>query len=237
MEDRAGAATASVRVDGAPAEATLGGGELRWRRATGGGRGAGKRALSLEREVLGVEARGDAVVVRAFVAAGASRATSCASGAGAGGRKGAGRRRRRDYVIEMPDGEGAAAAWCERMTRCLDSFGTCAFSAQARRKLLSPVSILISCSAELMREQRQLIIVRAENFTHRPAEEAVRLRQPVRRQEMREEDLRRGDQASVRSCWCEHHSERLSVQMRMVFHESTKYFPHGFCGYIDPFCS
>jgi hypothetical protein len=54
---------------------------------------------------------------------------------------------------------------------------------------------------------------------------------------MREEDLRRGDQASVRSCWCEHHSERLSVQMRMVFHESTKYFPHGFCGYIDPFCS
>jgi hypothetical protein len=143
MEDRAGAATASVRVDGAPAEATLGGGELRWRRATGGGRGAGKRALSLEREVLGVEARGDAVVVRAFVAAGASRATSCASGAGAGGRKGAGRRRRRDYVIEMPDGEGAAAAWCERMTRCLDSFGTCAFSAQARRKLLSPVSILI----------------------------------------------------------------------------------------------
>ncbi|CAO1946209.1 unnamed protein product [Urochloa humidicola] len=114
MEDRA---TACVRVDGAPAEATLGGGELRWRRA------AGERTLSLEREVLGVEARGGVVVVRAFVvAAGGARAASCAPGAGAGG-KGAGRRRRRDFVFDMADGEGAAAAWCARMTRCLDSFG------------------------------------------------------------------------------------------------------------------
>ncbi|CAO2178000.1 unnamed protein product [Urochloa humidicola] len=119
MEDRE---TASVRVDGAPAEAMLGGGELRWRRAAGGG-ASGERALSLEREVLGVEARGNVVIVRAFVvAAGGARATSCASGAGAGG-KGAGRRRRRDFVLEMADGEGAAAAWCARMTRFLDSFG------------------------------------------------------------------------------------------------------------------
>ncbi|CAL4961046.1 unnamed protein product [Urochloa decumbens] len=109
MEERA---TASVRVDGAPAEATLGGGELRWRRAAGGGSGAaGERALSLEREVFGVQARGNVVVVRAFVVA-----------AGAGG-KAAGRRRRRDFVLEMAGGEGAAAAWAERMTRCLDSFG------------------------------------------------------------------------------------------------------------------
>ena len=50
MEDRA---TANVRVDGAPAEATLGGGELRWRRAGGGGGAAGEWALSLERDVLG----------------------------------------------------------------------------------------------------------------------------------------------------------------------------------------
>ncbi|OEL21999.1 Sphingosine kinase 2, partial [Dichanthelium oligosanthes] len=111
-------ATACVRVDGAPAEATLGGGELRWRRA------AGERALSLEREVLGVQARGKEVVVRAFVAAGAARVTSCAAaGAGAGG-KGAGRRRcRRDFVLEMADGEGAAVEWAERLTRCLGSFG------------------------------------------------------------------------------------------------------------------
>lgn len=112
-----GRATASVRVDGAPAEATLGGGELRWRRR---GAAGAERALSLEREVLGVEARGKEVVVRAFVAAGASRARSCASGVG-----GAGRRCRRDFVLEMVDGEGAAAAWVERMTRCLDSFGMC----------------------------------------------------------------------------------------------------------------
>ena len=120
MEDRA---TANVRVDGAPAEATLGGGELRWRRAGSGG-AAGERALSLERDVLGVEARGKEVVVRAFVAAGAARARSCAPGAGAGG-KGAGRRCRRDFVLEMADGEGAAAAWGERLARCLDSFGAC----------------------------------------------------------------------------------------------------------------
>jgi len=118
MEDRA---TANVRVDGAPAEATLGGGELRWRRAGSGG-AAGERALSLERNVLGVEASGKGVVVRAFVAAGAARARSCAPGAGAGG-KGAGRRCRRDFVLEMADGEGAAAAWGERLARCLDSFG------------------------------------------------------------------------------------------------------------------
>ena len=60
----------------------------------------------------------------AFVAASAARARSCASGAGAGG-KGAGRRCRRDFVLEMADGEGAAAAWGERLARCLDSFGAC----------------------------------------------------------------------------------------------------------------
>ncbi|WVZ68577.1 hypothetical protein U9M48_017503 [Paspalum notatum var. saurae] len=97
MEDRA---TANIRVDGAPAEATLGGGKLRWRGAAGV-----ERALSLESEVLGVEARGKEVVVRAFVASKAQK------------------RRRRDLVLEMADGEGAAAAWGERMTRGLDSLG------------------------------------------------------------------------------------------------------------------
>ncbi|KAL6614371.1 hypothetical protein ACP70R_036641 [Stipagrostis hirtigluma subsp. patula] len=119
MEDRA---TVSVSVDGAPAEATLVGGvELRWRRAGGGrrGRGAEERVLSLEDDVLGVEARGKEVVVRAFVAAGATRTPSCA--AGAGGKRV--KRRRRDYVFVMADGEGAAAAWGERLGGCLDSFG------------------------------------------------------------------------------------------------------------------
>ncbi|XP_066307116.1 sphingosine kinase 2-like [Miscanthus floridulus] len=113
MEDRA---TANVRVDGAPAEATLSDVELRWRRGAAGG---AERALSLEREVLGVQVRGEEVVVRAFVAAGAARALSCAGAAtGAGGK-----RCRRDFVLQMADGEGAAVAWGQRLTRCLDSFG------------------------------------------------------------------------------------------------------------------
>ena len=44
----------AVLSHGALAEATLGGGELRWRRAGGGGGAAGVWALSLERDVLGV---------------------------------------------------------------------------------------------------------------------------------------------------------------------------------------
>ncbi|TVU34874.1 hypothetical protein EJB05_16729, partial [Eragrostis curvula] len=111
-----GLATANVLLDGAPAEATLGSGELRWRRAAGAGE---ERALSLEDEVLGVEAKGKEVVVRAFVASGAtSRRTSCAAGAGAGVK-----RCRNDFVFEMADGEGAAAGWAEKLRACLDSFG------------------------------------------------------------------------------------------------------------------
>ncbi|GJN17475.1 hypothetical protein PR202_gb04543 [Eleusine coracana subsp. coracana] len=118
MEGRhAVAAAVNVRVDGAPAEATLDGGELRWRRA------GTERALSLEDEVLGVEARGKGIVVRAFVASGAAKARSCVGVAGAGGR--GTRRRRKDFVFEMADGEGpaAAAAWAEELRARLDSFG------------------------------------------------------------------------------------------------------------------
>ena len=78
------------------------------------------------------------------------------------------------------------------------------------------------------------------NFSHGPAEEIVRLRQPLRRQEMREEDLRLGNQASVWSCWREHHRARFSMQIWAHFHEFYQvcfFFSHGFCGYIDPFCS
>jgi sphingosine kinase len=112
MEDHHSAAT-KVSVNGAPAEATLstgaggvGGSELRWRYCAGA---AAERSLSLEADVLGVEANGKEVVVRAFVADGK-----------AGGK----RRRRRDYVFEMADGEGAAAAWGDKLRACLDSFGT-----------------------------------------------------------------------------------------------------------------
>ncbi|KAM0872386.1 hypothetical protein ACQ4PT_038775 [Festuca glaucescens] len=113
MEDRHSAA-AKVRVNGAPAEATLstggvGGTELRWRYCAGA---AAERSLSLEADVLGVEANGKEVVVRAFVADGA------AAGKAAGKR-----RRRRDYVFEMADGAGAAAAWGDKLRGCLDSFG------------------------------------------------------------------------------------------------------------------
>ncbi|XP_006644804.2 sphingosine kinase 2-like [Oryza brachyantha] len=124
-------ATAKVRVNGAPAEATLvcteppgagegeGGPELRWR-CDGGA--LAERALSLDADVLGVEARGKEVVVKAFVAADAARSVSCAAGArrGGGGRK----RCRRDYVFEMAAGEdAAAAAWGDMMRRSLDSLG------------------------------------------------------------------------------------------------------------------
>jgi sphingosine kinase len=106
---------ANVRVDGAPAEATLGGGELRWRRA------GTERALSLEDEVLGVEARGEEVVVRAFVVpAAAAKSRSCVGGAVT-------KRCRKEFVFEMADvGEGASAAWAEKLRAYLDSFGTCA---------------------------------------------------------------------------------------------------------------
>ncbi|KAK3165635.1 hypothetical protein QOZ80_1AG0035840 [Eleusine coracana subsp. coracana] len=118
MEGRhAAAAAVNVRVDGATAEATLGDGELRWRRAAGA-----ERALSLEEEVLGVEARGKEVVVRAFLASGAAKARSCVGVAGAGGT--GTRRRRKDFVFEMADGEGpAAAAWAGELRARLDSFG------------------------------------------------------------------------------------------------------------------
>uniref|UniRef100_A0A0E0FU57 sphingosine kinase n=1 Tax=Oryza nivara TaxID=4536 RepID=A0A0E0FU57_ORYNI len=127
-------ATAKVRVNGAPAEATLfctdppgaanggggDGGELRWRCAGGA---AAERVLSLDADVLGVEARGKEVIVKAFVlpADAAARSVSCAAGAGKGG--GGRRRRRRDYVFEMAAGEDAAAAWCDRMRGSLDSLG------------------------------------------------------------------------------------------------------------------
>uniref|UniRef100_A0ACD5VWF7 Uncharacterized protein n=1 Tax=Avena sativa TaxID=4498 RepID=A0ACD5VWF7_AVESA len=121
MEDRHAAAAASmVRVNGAPAEATLCTGshlELRWRYSAGA---AADRSLSLEGDVLGVEANGKEVVIRAFVADGAAAAKLCCAAGKAGGKR---RRRRRDYVFEMADGEGAAAAWGDSLRRCLDSFG------------------------------------------------------------------------------------------------------------------
>ncbi|XBI29431.1 hypothetical protein VPH35_053417 [Triticum aestivum] len=118
MEDRqaTGGATTKVRANGTPAEATLStttGGcpELRWRCA-----GATvERSLSLEADVLGAEASGKEVVVCAFVVEDAARPPSCA--------KAGGKRRRREYVFEMADGEGAAAAWGETLRGCLDSFG------------------------------------------------------------------------------------------------------------------
>uniref|UniRef100_A0A0D9V6H9 DAGKc domain-containing protein n=1 Tax=Leersia perrieri TaxID=77586 RepID=A0A0D9V6H9_9ORYZ len=129
MGDHRATPTAKVRVNGAPAEATLfvcaepagaRGPELRWRRDGGG---AAECVLSLDEDVLGVEIWGkDQVVVKAFVAADAARSSvSCATGGG--GR----RRRRRDFVFEIAAGDGedaaAAAAWVDTMRNCLDSLG------------------------------------------------------------------------------------------------------------------
>ncbi|KAF0917158.1 hypothetical protein E2562_016954 [Oryza meyeriana var. granulata] len=123
-------ATAKVRVNGAPAEATLfcteppgagggreGGPEFRWR-CHGGT--AAERVLSLDADVLGVEARGKEVVVKAFVAVDAARLVPCAAGVGKGGER---KRCRRDYVFEMAAGEDAAADWGDRTRACLDSLG------------------------------------------------------------------------------------------------------------------
>ncbi|CAM0883323.1 unnamed protein product [Alopecurus aequalis] len=114
-------AAAKVRVNGSPAEATLStgvGSELRWRYCAGT---AAESSLSLEADVLGVEVNGKEVIVRAFVAEDAAtvKPPSCCAAGKAGGK----RRRRRDYVFEMSDGEGAAAAWGDRLRDCLDSFG------------------------------------------------------------------------------------------------------------------
>jgi hypothetical protein len=106
------------------------GDELRWRRA------GAERALSLEDEVLGVEARGKEVVVRAFVVPTAAKSRSCVGVAGAGGA--VTKRCRKEFVFEVADdGEGAAAAWAEKLRACLDSFGTCAGTNPSRSRRLS----------------------------------------------------------------------------------------------------
>jgi len=57
------------------------------------------------------------------------------------------------------------------------------------------------------------------NFTHKPTEEIVRLRNPFGSRKCTKEDLRHGNQASVWSCWCEYRSARFSMLMWMASHE------------------
>ncbi|WOL07715.1 sphingosine kinase 2 [Canna indica] len=100
-----------VRIDGSPAEASLvADGTLRWSSDNGG-----EWCLALDSEVLGLEAVGLRIAIRAFVELTKGLA-SC------GGGNGIGKRVRRGYVLEMPT-EEAASRWTERMKDYLDSIG------------------------------------------------------------------------------------------------------------------
>lgn len=106
--------TESVRVNGSPAVASLGAdGTLRWRSEGG----AGERCVTLEKEVLGLEAEGRTITVKAFGAAEA-KVVSCCGGGGSGGVG----RARRDYVLEMPSDE-SAARWSARLSDRINLLG------------------------------------------------------------------------------------------------------------------
>ncbi|XP_064962131.1 sphingosine kinase 2-like isoform X2 [Musa acuminata AAA Group] len=101
--------TERVRIDGAPAKASLAAdGTLRWSSGEGG-----ERCLALESEGLGLDVVGRRITIRAFVGA-LKGLSSC------GGRRGAGKRVRRDHVLEMPT-EELASRWSERMRAYIDS--------------------------------------------------------------------------------------------------------------------
>ncbi|XP_042373310.1 sphingosine kinase 2-like [Zingiber officinale] len=100
-----------VRIDGSVAEATLASdGALRWSSENGG-----ECCLVFDNEVLGLEAAGVRITIRAFVEAHKSPAFC-------GGQGGLGRRVRRDYVLEMPT-EEAASIWMDKIRAYLDSLG------------------------------------------------------------------------------------------------------------------
>ncbi|XP_038987701.1 sphingosine kinase 2-like isoform X2 [Phoenix dactylifera] len=112
MEGKAGALTLTkrIRVNGVPAEASLAAdGTLRWRAGDGG-----ERCLAVESEVLGFEAEGQRITLRAFV--GASRGASC-------GGVSFGKRTRRDYVLELPT-EEPVLQWSQRLRDCIKSLET-----------------------------------------------------------------------------------------------------------------
>lgn len=105
-----------VRIYGSVAEATLASdGTLRWSSGNGG-----ECCLTFDNEVLGLEAAGVRITIRAFVEAHKSLAFC-------GGEGGLGRRVRRDYVLEMPT-EEAASMWMDKMRAYLDSLGKCVTS-------------------------------------------------------------------------------------------------------------
>ncbi|RRT53179.1 hypothetical protein B296_00047635 [Ensete ventricosum] len=103
--------TERARIDGAPAKASLAAdGTLRWISGDGG-----ERCLALESEGLGLDVVGRRITIRAFVGA-LKGLSSC------GGRGGAGKRVRRDHVLEMPT-EELASRWSDRMRAYFDSLG------------------------------------------------------------------------------------------------------------------
>lgn len=96
-----------VLIDGTVAPVTLtADGRLVW----SGGR---QRSLSVEKEVLGFDAEGPRIRIKAVVDGGGDRA--CCVGGGGG-------LARKDYVFE-PLSEESKKLWCEKLGDCMDSLG------------------------------------------------------------------------------------------------------------------
>lgn len=96
-----------VLIDGTVAPVTLtADGRLVW----SGGR---QRSLSVEKEVLGFDAEGPRIRIKAVVDDGSDRA--CCVGGGGG-------LARKDYVFE-PLSEESKKLWCEKLRDCMDSLG------------------------------------------------------------------------------------------------------------------
>nr|XP_010905575.1 sphingosine kinase 2 [Elaeis guineensis] len=111
MGGNAGALSLTNRiwVNGVPAEASLAAdGTLRWRTGAGD-----ERCLAVESDVLGLEAEGQRITLRAFVRS--YREVSCGGGS-------FGKRTRRDYVLQLPT-EEAASQWSQRLRDCIKSLG------------------------------------------------------------------------------------------------------------------
>ncbi|KAJ6815728.1 sphingosine kinase 1-like isoform X1 [Iris pallida] len=105
-----------IRINGSPSDASLAAdGRLTWRVE---GEAAGEMSLDLDSDILGfgIE-QGRKIRVRSFPED--AKAASC----GGCRETGAGRSRvRKDFVLEMPT-EESAAAWSDRLKNCLDSLG------------------------------------------------------------------------------------------------------------------
>lgn len=116
-EAQIGSITSRIRVNGSACEASLSpDGRLAWRGEEG------ERSLALETEALGFEIEeGNRIRVRAFAGDDSSAEGGISCGR-ADGKGGAGKRSRKDYVLEM-ETDAMVNFWSERFSDCFNSFG------------------------------------------------------------------------------------------------------------------